>query len=614
MKIADIAIRRPVFAFMVLMVPIVFGLLAYPRLGVEQFPSVEFPIVTAVAIYPGADPSSMETKVARPMEDALSSMGGIKSLRSFSVESSTQVVIEFELDVDADKAVQGVRDRLAAIPNLPREVETPKVQKFDIGAEPIMALALSGTLPPRELTKLAQDVVKQRLGQIRGVGNIELVGGRPREIHVVIDPARLAARGLTPSDVAAALEGQNLELPAGRVLERGREIVVTTKGAFTSVQELADAPIMAAGAAGAIIRVGDVAVVEDDMAEVRSHASVDGKDALALVIQKESGANLVRVARELRAEIAAMEKPLAEKGARLTITSDQAPFVEHSFHDVQFDLVLGAILAIVIILVFLRDRRATFISALALPTSVISTVWFLSLFGFTFNQMTMLALSLSIGLLIDDAIVVIENIHRHLEQGKSPLRAAADGTAEIGLAVLATTFSIVAVFAPVATMRGIIGRFFFQFGITVSTAVLLSMFVSFTLTPMLSARLLRIDHRRPGAISRAIERVLLAIERRYKRILAFALRRRWLTMVVAGGVLFSSCALVTQVKTEFLPDDDRASFSVAVELPPSTALATTQDLAERLATDLRARVPGVVSTFVTIGRGNGAVNAAQIQV
>jgi hydrophobic/amphiphilic exporter-1 (mainly G- bacteria), HAE1 family len=614
-KIADIAIRRPVFAFMVIMVPIVFGILAYPHVGVEQFPSVEFPVVTVVAVYPGADPSSMETKVAKPMEDALSSMGGIKTLQSFNTESLTQVVIEFQLDIDADKAVQGVRDRLATIPNLPKELETPKVQKFDFGAQPIMSLALSGTLSPRALTKLAEDVVKQRLGQVKGVGNIEIVGGRPREIHVVIDPARLAARGLTPGDVSAALAGQNLELPAGRILEAGQETVVTTKGAFTNLQDIADAPIATAGgAAGAIVRVGDVAAVEDDMQESRSHASVDGVTALALVIQKESGANLVGVARQVRAELAAMERVLADKGAHVTITDDQAPYVEHSFKDVQFDLVLGAILAIVIILAFLRDPRATFISALALPTSVIATVWFLSLLGFTFNQMTMLALSLSIGLLIDDAIVVIENIHRHLEQGKPPLRAAAEGTAEIGLAVLATTFSIIAVFAPVAMMQGIIGKFFFQFGITVSVAVLLSMFVSFTLTPMLSARLLKVSHRRAGLVSRMIERGLVALERVYKRLLGAALRHRALTVVFAGGVLIGSCALVTQVKTEFLPDDDRSSFSVALELPAGTALAKTQEVGELVAADLRARGPAVVSTFVTIGRGTGSVNVAQIQV
>jgi HAE1 family hydrophobic/amphiphilic exporter-1 len=617
MKIAEIAIRRPVFAFMVIMVPIVFGLLAYPRIGIEQFPSVEFPVVTVVAVYPGADPSSMETKVAKPMEDALSSMGGIKRLQTHSLESVTQIAIEFQLDVDPDKAVQSVRDRLAVIPNLPRELETPKVQKFDIGAVPIMSLALSGTLPPRELTRLAEDVVKQRLGRLKGVGNIDIVGGRPREIHVVIDPARLAARGLTPDDVSAALEGQNLELPAGRIVEHGREVVVTTKGAFTSLQEIADAPIAASAAGtatGAVVRVGDVASVEDDMLELRSHASVNGKSALGLVIQRESGANLVDVARAVRAEVAAMQHLLADRGAQLTITDDQAPFIEGSFRDVQIDLVLGAILAIVIILGFLRDGRATLISALALPTSVIATVWFLKLLGFSFNQMTMLALSLSIGLLIDDAIVVIENIHRHLAQGKSPLRAAAEATSEIGLAVLATTSSIIAVFAPVAMMQGIIGRFFFQFGITVSVAVLLSMFVSFTLTPMLSARLLRPHHRRPGLVSRAIERGLVALERVYRRVLGAALRHCAVTLVFAGGVLIGSCALVTRIKTEFLPSDDRSSFSVGIELPTGTALATTQDITELLASDLRTRGPGVVSTFVTIGRGATSVNVAQIQV
>ncbi|HWU88427.1 MAG TPA: efflux RND transporter permease subunit [Kofleriaceae bacterium] len=617
MKIADIAIRRPVFAAMVILVPIVFGLIAYPKIAIEQFPSVEFPVVTVVAVYPGADPASMETKIAKPIEDALSAMGGIKRLQSFNLESVTQVAIEFQLDVDPDKAVQGVRDRLAGIPNLPRELEPPKVQKFDIGAAPIMSLALSGTLPPRELTKLAEDVVKQRLGRIRGVGNIDIVGGRPREIHVVLDPARLAARGVTPGDVSAALEGGNLELPAGRILEAGREVVVTTKGAFTSLQEIADAPIAASAlsaASSAIVRVGDVASIQDEMQEARSHASVDGKAALGLVIQKEAGANLVDVAKAVRAEIAAMQRVLADKGAHLTITDDQAPFVEGSFRDVQLDLLLGAFLAIVIILGFLRDGRATFISALALPTSVIATVWFLKLLGFTFNQMTMLALSLSIGLLIDDAIVVIENIHRHLEKGKPPLRAAAEATSEIGLAVLATTSSIVAVFAPVAMMQGIIGRFFFQFGITVSVAVLLSMFVSFTLTPMLSARLLKRSHGRPGRVSRVIERGLTLLERVYRRLLGAALRRRAVTLVFAGSVLIGSCALVTRVKTEFLPSDDRSSFAVGIELPTGNALAATQNIAELLAADLRTRCPGVSSTFVTIGRGTSSVNVAQIQV
>jgi len=614
-KIAAIAIKRPVFALMVLLVPIVFGLMAYPKIGVEQFPSVEFPVVTVSAVYQGADPSSMETKVAKPIEDALSSMGGIKRLQSFNLESLTQVVIEFQLDVDADKAAQGVRDRLAVIANLPKELETPKVQKFDIGAQPIMSLALTGKLSPRDLTKFAEDVIKQRLGQIKGVGNIEIVGGRPREIHVVIDPARLASRGLSPGDVSAALESQNLELPAGRITEAGREVVVTTKGGFTSLQEIADAPITIPGASGVTtVRVGDVALIEDDMLEARSHASVDGKAALGLVIQKESGANLVAVAKAVQAEVAAMEHMLADKGAQLTITDDESPFIEQAFRDVQFDLLLGAFLAIVIILGFLRDWRATFISALALPTSVIATVWFLKLFGFTFNQLTMLALSLSIGLLIDDAIVVIENIHRHLEQGKSPMRAAAEATSEIGLAVLATTFSIVAVFVPVAMMQGIIGRFFFQFGITVSVAVLLSMFVSFTLTPMLSARLLKVAHGRPNLVSRMIERVLLLLERVYKRLLGAALRHRAITVGAAFAVLIGSCALVTRVKTEFVPDDDRSSFSVSLELPAATALAMTEQVVEAVATDLRARCPGVVSTFVTIGSGSGAVNIGNIQV
>ncbi|MCA9674851.1 MAG: efflux RND transporter permease subunit [Kofleriaceae bacterium] len=594
---------------------VVFGLFSYPKIGVDLFPNVEFPFVTVTVIYPGADPQSMETKVAKPIEDALSSMSGIKVLQSINLESATQVLIQFDLDVDRDQATQDVRDRISAIENqLPDAIEAPKIQKFDVGAVPIMSVALSGDLPPRELTRLADDVVKERIQRIKGVGNVDLVGGRDREIHVEIDPAKLAARGLTAGDVAMALRGGNLELPAGLITEGTRELVVTTKGAFDDLQELANTPIMSGP--GFAVRVGDVARIVDDMAEKRSHASVDGKPAVALVVQKESGANTVEVAKQIQAELAALEPQLAEQGATLTVVSNSAPFIERSFHEVQFDLLLGGILAVVIVLGFLRDWRATFIAALALPTSVIATFWFLNLMDFTFNQMTMLALSLSIGLLIDDAIVVIENIHRHLEMGKTPLRAAAEATSEIGLAVLATTLSIVAVFAPVATMQGIVGRFFFQFGLTVSIAVLVSLFVSFTLTPMMSSKFLRATHGGPkNVLSRGIEWVLTTIERAYKATLRLALRQRALTLVVAALTLVGSCVLAGKVKTEFLPAEDRSQFSIDVELPTGTSLETTTAVLETIATDVRATAPKVVDTFVTIGGGaQGQVNIGKVQV
>ena len=615
MKLADISIRRPVFAIMLIASLLVFGLVSYPRIGVDLFPNVEFPFVTVTVVYPGADPGSMETKVADPLEEALNTMSGIKVLKSISLESVCQILIQFELEVKVDAAVQDVRDRVSAtLSKLPQGVEPPVVQKFDVGAAPVMSVALSGKLPVRELTRLADDVVKARVQRIPGVGAVDLVGGREREIHVLVDPSRLDGRGLTVQDVIGALQAQNMELPAGRIEQGQREFSVKTKGEVRSTQEIAD--IVITGVGGARVRIGDVASVEDGSAEARSHSSMDGVGAVALVIRKQSGSNTVAVAHEVHKELRALAPQIQKAGARLDVPTDNAPFIEHSINDVKFDLWFGALLAVVVILFFLHDFRATLISALAIPTSVVATFAFVQVMGFTFNNMTMLALSLSIGILVDDAIVVIENIHRHLEMGKPALKAASEATAEIGLPVLATTFSIVAVFVPVAVMKGIIGRFFFQFGMTVAFAVLVSLLVSFTLTPMMASRILRrADDHRPNAFVRASERILGAIDDGYRRILGAALRHRAITLLVAAGALVASFVLVSRVKMEFLPPEDRAQFQVTVELPTGTSLETSSQYAETIAADLRKHGPGVTGAFITVGGGSqGQVNIGQIQV
>lgn len=614
MKIADISIKRPVFAVMMIAALVVFGIVSYPRIGVDLFPNVEFPFATVTVVYPGADPASMETKVADPLEEALNTLSGIKVLRSTSLESVTQIMLQFELEVKIDTAIQDVRDRVsAALTKLPQGIDPPVVQKFDVGAAPVMAVALSGPLAARDLTRLADDVVKERVQRIAGVGSVDLVGGRDREIHVLVDPVRLAGMGLTVQDVSGALTAQNLELPAGRIQVGQREFAVKTKGEVRSVQEIADILIPARGAR---IRVGDVAVVEDGTAEARSHSSMDGVSAVAMVVRKQSGANTVAVAHAVKKELEILRPQIEKAGARLSIPTDNAPFIEHSIEDVRFDLIFGALLAVIVIMIFLHDFRATLISALAIPTSVVATFAFVQVMGFTFNNMTMLALSLSIGILVDDAIVVIENIHRHLEMGKPPLQAAADGTKEIGLAVFATTMSIVAVFVPVAIMKGIIGRFFYQFGLTVSFAVLVSLFVSFTLTPMMSSRLLRrSDHSARGnLLVRASERVLGGIDAGYRRLLAGAIRHKFITLFAAFLSLVGSVFLVSRVKSEFLPPEDRAQYMVSVELPVGTGLQTTAKYVEGIAEDLRKNGPGVTGTFVTIGGGaQGQVHLGQVQ-
>jgi hydrophobic/amphiphilic exporter-1 (mainly G- bacteria), HAE1 family len=613
-RLADVSIRRPVFAAMLILALMVFGGLAYPRIGVDLFPNVEFPVVTVTVVYPGADPETMESKVADPIEESVNTLSGIKVLRSTNLESVTQVIVEFELDVKVDQAMQEIRDKIAALErDLPPGIDPPTIQKFDVGSSPVMAVALSGDLAPRDLTELADKVVKERIQRVAGVGNVDLIGGREREIHIEIDPARLAGLNLSIDDVSNALRSQNLDLPGGSLERGGRSLSVKTKGEVSTAEEIGT--LLIPNPRGTLVRISDVARVEDSVEEATSASFLDGKSAISLVVRKQSGANTVAVASAVKKELELLRPRIEKAGAALTVPTDNSVYIEHSINDVQFDLVFGAFLAVAIIFLFLRDIRATLISAVAIPTSVIATFALMQWLDFTFNNMTMLALSLSIGILIDDAIVVIENIHRHLEKGAPPLKAASDGTAEIFLAVLATTSCILAVFVPVAFMKGIIGRFFFQFGLTVSFAVAVSMLVSFTLTPMLSSRFLTLSHGQGNIFSRAFERVFSAIERTYGSIVRWSLRNRVLTLIVAGATMASSVALVSQVKNEFLPPEDRSQFELSVELPTSAALETTQAVVEAIATDLRQNASGVKNTFTTIGGGaQGQVNRGSIQV
>ncbi|HEX7480123.1 MAG TPA: efflux RND transporter permease subunit [Polyangiales bacterium] len=614
MRIADLFIRRPVFAVMLISALLVFGLLSYPRIGVDLFPNVEFPVVTVTVVYPGGDPETMESKVADPIEEAINTLSGIKTLRSTNMESVSQIVVEFDLDVSADRAVQDIRDRVSAIEGqLPKGVDPPVIQKFDVGAAPILSIALAGEIEPRALTQLADKVVKERVQRVAGVGGVDLIGGREREIRVLVNSSKLAGLGLTVQDVSDAIRSQNISLPAGSFERGGQEITVKTKGEVKTAEEVA--AILLPGTPGTSLRVRDVATVVDGMDRARSGSFLDGRSAVALVIRKQSGSNTVAVAQAVRKAIEELRPRIEKAGATIAIPTDNSVYIERSIHDVQFDLMFGAALAVIIILIFLRDLRATLISAVAIPTSVIAAFAFMQWLGFTFNNMTMLALSLSIGILIDDAIVVIENIHRRMALGETPMQAASNGTAQIFLAVVATTSSILAVFVPVAFMKGIVGRFFYQFGITVSVAVAVSMLVSFTLTPMLSSRFLRSTHgAKHGIVYRAIEAVLAGLDRIYGATVSWALRHRAITLMFAGLALVGSFFAVARVKSEFLPPEDRAEFSVNVELPTGSALSATAAVTESVAADLRKYAPGLLHTFTTVGGGaQKQTNLGQVQ-
>jgi HAE1 family hydrophobic/amphiphilic exporter-1 len=611
MKLVDVSVRRPVFAAMLIMALVVFGLFSYPRLGVNLFPAVDFPVVTVTVIYPGADPTTMESKVAEPVEQAVQGISGIKRMTSRNLEGVTMVVIEFELEVESGPALQEVRDKVAAIErDLPPGIDPPVIQRFDTGAVPVATVALASNLPKDELTRIADKIVKQELQQIAGVGQIDLVGGQEREIRVEVDPGKLASYGLAVGDVVDTLRAQSLDMPAGHVTRGSRELTVTTRGEVHSVAEIEQLIIP-----GTAVRILDVAKVVDDMEEARSGSSLNGSSALALVVRKQSGANTVAIADELRVIMEELGPRLEQMGVTYAIPNDNSTFIKKSIEDVEMDLIIGSILTVLIIWVFLHDWRATFISALAIPTSVIGTFAFMEFMGFTLNNVTMLALSLSIGILVDDAIVVIENTHRHLEMGKPRMRAALEATNEIGFAVIATTLSIVAVFVPVAYMEGMIGRFFFEFGLTVSAAVLISMLVSFTLTPMLSARMMKLTHQQSKFIlARWFDVWFGKLENGYAWTIRVALRFPKTTILMALATLVASIFVVAQVPGEFVPAEDRSEFAVRIEMPVGTSLEATTELAEAVSADIRDNLPGVRDTFTLIGSGSSQVTQATINI
>lgn len=597
MFLSDIAIKRPVFTTMVIMALVVFGWVSYSRIGVELFPSVEFPLATVVTIYPGADPETVEREVSQKIEDAVSTIAGIRQLKSVSAENVSQVIIMFELEVNAAAAVQDVRDKVNRILNdLPKDIDPPKIEKFDMGAVPVISLAVSGPGSVKDVTYFARKRVKEELQQLAGVGSVDIIGGQEREIKVWIDSQKLDAMGLTVLDVIGTLQANNLNIPGGRLNTHDTEFVVKVDGEYHDLASIENQVIV--NVQGRKVLVKDVARVEDGMEEHRTSAVLDGKPAVTLQVRKQSGANAVELGDRVKARVEELRTQLP-KNWTVTIISDMTTFTKSAVHDVIFDLVFGGALAVLIVFFFLRNWRSTIISALALPTSVIGTFLFIKVMGFTFNMLSLLALSLSIGLLIDDAIVVIENIYRHMEEGKKPAEAAAFATREIGLAVLATTLSIVAVFVPVALMEGIIGRFFYQFGLTIAFAVMISLFVSFTLTPMLSSRFLGHTNE-SGAFFRFSERFFVGLEHGYRRLIGWALRNRWSTLGVAVGLFFFSLYLIRFLGVEFEPSFDRGEFNVVVTMPTGTPIERTEEMAETIAKDLRAHKDLVERTVCTI--------------
>ncbi len=595
MRLPEIAIKRPVFMTMVGLALIVFGIVAFPKLALDLFPKVDFPVVNITTKLVGASPEIMEVDVTDTIEEAVNTISGVKTITSRSMEEYSIVTVEFYLERNVEQAAQDVRDKVAAVRNrLPKDAEPPVIEKISPEDQPIVWIAVWGDRSIRDLTHYADKILKRDIEKIPGVGSVTMSGGRSRQVRIWLDRKKMEAVSLTAEDVKQALDTEHREVPGGRIENQRMEYVVKTKGEFETPEAFNG--LVISYRHGRLIKLRDIGYAEDGLEDERSLTRFNGKPAVGLSVKRQSGENTVAVAERVKAAVAAVKPP---EGIKLDITFDQSKYIRRSIEDVQVSLWLGAGLAVLIIFVFLRSVRSTLISAVALPLSVIATFAFIQAFGFTLNMMTMLALSLSIGILIDDAIVVLENIYRRLEEGEPPEQAAREGASEIGLAVMATTLSIVAVFVPVAFMKGIVGKFFFEFGITVTVAVLVSLFVSLTLTPMMTSRFLsyRQSH---GKMYLFLERSFDRVFSVYRPLLALALRNRWKVVLIAMASIVVGIGLFIRLEKEFLPAADQGRYMVRLETPIDYSLKRADQSMKAIDDQIQRRAE-VTSTFYVTG-------------
>ncbi len=611
MRLADVSIRHPVFAVMLIGGIVVLGLVSIPRLGVDLWPRIEFPLVTVQTVLQGAAPETMEREVTEVLEEAVNTIEGIRTLRSASSDSLSLLFIEFELEYDIQEKAQEVRERVAAVSaELPVDVEPPVIDRVDPDAQPVLAILLAGPYSIREVSELADKRIKTRLERVPGVGSITLVGSRPREIRVWIDPMRLAGYGLAVDDVLAALRREHVELPAGRIETPHAEYALRTEGKLRGAEEFAG--VVLAERSGRAIHLRDVATVEDGLADERTVSRLDGRRGVSLMVRRQSGENTVRVVDAVRRELELL-RPDLPPGYDVVVALDASRFIRDAVFDVAIALAWGGALAAVVVLLFLRNLRSTLIAGIAIPTSVVASFVFFYGFGFTINTMTLMALALSIGLLIDDAIVVLENVYRHMERGAPAEGAASEGTAEVGLAVIATTLAVCAVFVPIAFLSGVVGRFFREFGIVASCAVCLSTLVALTLTPMLCARFVRVESSH-GRAYRWLEARYLALEGAYRRGLRWGLAHRPTVVALALAAVAGGAWLAASVPRNFITPEDRGEFNVWIKLPLGSLLAQTERTTEQVEAVLRG-LPEVRNVFSTIGSGaRQRVNEATIFV
>lgn len=631
MFLSDLSIRRPVFTVCIMLALVVLGLFSVKTLGIDQYPNTDIPTVTVSVIYPGASPESVKQDVVRKIEEAVNPIEKIKEISSTSQEGLGTLVIQFHLGRNVDNALNDVRTKIGQIRrNLPGNIEEPVISKFDPAQLPVLSLVVKpdarhAGMDDRELTRIAEDFLKRRIENIQGVGKVDPVGGSTREILIQIDAQKLEAQGLSLQAVKNALAGDTLAIPSGNLLQGSREVSVKVDAKARSVADFNH--VIVGNKAGRPIELQEVATVVDGIKERRSLARLGGKDVVALEIQRQTGGNTVAMVTAVEKALHELKPELEKQGVEVVTAKDNARFIIDNVEDVNVSIYVGGLLTVIIVFFFLKSWRSTLITSLTLPVSVISTFIIMRALDFTLNTMTLMGLSLAIGILIDDAIVVRENITRHAEMGKDHVTAAREGTAEIGPAVIATTLSILAVFVPVAFMGGIVGKFFFPFGIVVAFAVAVSLLVSFTLDPMLSSVWPDPEHEKSAdghvhyqgrnPLMRSVEafsRMLDRWEALYKRAIEWALDHRKTVMGLGTGSFVLAMVLSGLLGNNFMPDYDRGDLQATFKAEPGSSLAATREKALALEKAIEA-VPGVDFAYTTIGTGlNGTVDAGGIYV
>jgi hydrophobic/amphiphilic exporter-1 (mainly G- bacteria), HAE1 family len=611
MILSDLSISRPVLALMATVALIIFGLISFNGMPIEDMPNIDFPYITITTVYPGASPESVETEITKKIEDEVATLPGVKKLTSTSAENVSLVFIEYELNVNINNAAQDVRDRMARLQqSLPDTAKVPVAEKLDVMSSSVLEVAVSSESTPQDIAVFVEDTIKPKLESIPGVGSVRVEGIREREVRIWLDPDKMSSYDVTPQQVVGAIKMNHIDIPGGRVETGTREYAIITSGQLKSVKEFEN--IIVATVKGTLVRLSDVARVEDGLSDLRSTTRLNGQQAIGLSIIKQPGANVIQVADEAYKAINEIKSQLPPS-VKITIPKDNSVFTRSSYEQVRFHILEGMLLAIITVLLFLGSWRTTLIAAVTIPTSIITTFIFMKYLNFSLNNLTMLAFSLMVGMLVDDAIVVLENIYRHHEMGKNSMIASREGAKEIGIAVLATTLTIVAVFIPVAFMKGIIGRFMYQYGITVVVGVSASYFVAISLAPMLASQFMK-GGRDNFVLFNAFNRGFLRLEKNYETLIGTALRHKWLTVGIAFISMVIALGLFGTLKKEFQGNVDQSASGVSIEMPVGTSLASLIDFTAKIE-DILKGVPEIISTYSVLGGGTlGEQNKGQINI